>query len=269
MDDLANGIASDESALLEGYFYVFDSGEKTTIGDLADIPVLKHCTKQEHYYQGCRAAWTVRAVPCFPEINGCQAMYLYHYHDHPVWMICPVVDSDGNMRGERQCIPQGGSYTHFHWITEGTTKGMDDSTRYWPSDLNDDFSVLFPFLPEDEPAVIDSPLEAALGLAIDVPDECNINMASQHTTSSLCPGFFLQITAIRPFGYDTWAFHHGAQDLVIQEYGADNKTHLNLLTSFAPEEIPQDVIDGLPEFSGGHGGTAVPLNYFFPLGKRL
>ena len=163
------------------------------------------------------------------------------------------------MRGERQCISQDGSYTHFHWVTEGTVTGMHEDTRYWPSDLNTDFDT-DPSLPV--PDFIDSPLEQALGVAIDVPDECNVNMASKHTTGSLCPGFFLEITALQPFGYETWAFHHGAQDLVIQEYGADNKTHLNLLTSFPLqdvitdefEEAISDAIETLPEFSGGHGG---------------
>ena len=192
-------------------------------------------------------------------------MYLYHYHDHPVWMICPAKDSSDNMRGERQCIPQGGSFTHFHWITEGTETTMDGSTitTYWPSDLNEDFSALYPSLPADELPVIDSPLEEALGMAIDVPDKCNVNMASKHTTGSICPGFFLQIKALRPFGYKTWAFHHGAQDLVIQEYGADNKTHLNLLTSFPLQDVTTDEFEEaisdaietlLPKFSGGHGG---------------
>jgi len=34
------------------------------------------------------------------------------------------------MRGERQCISQDGSYTHFHWVTEGTVTGMHEDTRY-------------------------------------------------------------------------------------------------------------------------------------------
>ncbi len=223
---------------LKGWFYVFDSGESTHDG----LPILKHCTKPEHYAAGCVAGWKLEAKPCIPELDGCQAMYLYHYHDHPVWLVCPVRDDTGNLRAERNCVPQPGSYTHYHWVTEGAGD--------FPSDLNPNYPMV---QPGDLPhGVIDSPLEEALGIAIDVPDACNVAMASQHTPGSVCPGFFLQLKAGEPFGYETWAFRHGGQDIIVTE-GWDNRTHLNLLLSFAPEPIPQEVVDALPASGGGHG----------------
>ena len=68
---------------LQGFFYVFWTGEETPGG----LPVAAHCTKAEHYEAGCFAAWHIRAEPCIEEVNGCHAMFLYHYHDHPVWLV--------------------------------------------------------------------------------------------------------------------------------------------------------------------------------------
>ncbi len=232
----------DNPGELHGYLYVFDSGDTTASG----LPILRHCTKPEHYAAGCVAGWKLRALPCIPEHNDCQAMYLYHYHDHPPWLVCPTRDSSGNLRGERQCAVQPGSYTHFHWLTEGASGGGSD----FASDLNPDYPAVQPV---DLPAgVIDSPLEEALGVAIDVPDVCNVAMASQHTPGSVCPGYFLELKAVEPFGHEIWAFHHGGQNLLVGS-GIDDKTHLNLLFSYAPEEIPQEIIDALPPFGGGHG----------------
>jgi hypothetical protein len=201
---------------LLGWFYVFDSGETTDAG----IPILKHCTGQEHYDAGCVAGWRIHAKPCIDEVNGCRAMFLYHYHDHPVWLLDPAVDSEGNLRGSRQHIVQPGSFTHMHWLTEGTTH----EGTFLPSSLAD--------------------VEALFGVDINVPAECNVAMAEQLATGVICPGYFLQITALNPFGYDVWAFHHGGESLVL-ERGIDNQTHLNLLTTYRAVVVP---LDGLPPY---------------------
>ena len=45
---------------------------------------------------------------------------------------------------------------------------------------------------------------------------------------------------------------HGGEPIPVTP-GIDNKTHLNLLTTYAPEEIAQEVLDALPSHGGGHG----------------
>lgn len=209
---------------LSGWFYVFDSGETLDDG----TPILKHCTKQEHYDAGCVAGWRIHAKPCIEEVNGCRAMYLYHYHDHPPWLLNPSIDDEGNLRGSRQPIHQPGSFTHMHWLTEGTSH----EDTFLPSSIAD--------------------VETVFGVDITIPEACNVATASQLTTGAICPGYMLQITVIRPFGYNRWAFNHGGEDLVITP-GIDNKTHLNLLTSYQAVTIPQDTLDTLPDHGGDHG----------------
>jgi hypothetical protein len=100
---------------LTGWFYVFDSGDTLEDG----TPILEHCTKPEHYDSGCVAGWRIDAKPCIEEVNGCRAMSLYHYHDHPVWLLGARVDDSGGLRGSRQDIVQPGSFTHMYWLTRG------------------------------------------------------------------------------------------------------------------------------------------------------
>lgn len=210
---------------LTGWFYVFDSGESLDDG----TPVLRHCTGPEHYAAGCVAGWRVHAKPCIEEVNDCRAMFLYHYHDHPVWMLDPTVDSQDNLRGSRQHIVQPGSYTHMHWLTEGS----DHDGNFLPSSIGN--------------------VEAVFGVDIDVPEACNVSQAEALATGTVCPGYFLQIKALRPFGYRKWAFHHGGESLVLTP-GVDNKTHLNLVTSYQAVAIPPEVLDDLPPYSEGGGG---------------
>ncbi len=139
-------------------------------------------------------------------------MFLYHADDHPVWLLGAHVDSSGNLRGSRQDIVQSGSFTHFHWLTQGTEE--------FPSSFEQ--------------------LETLFG-SIAIPPECNVAMASQLTSGVECPGYFLQIKVLEPFGYEKWAFHHGGENLVVQA-GIDNKTHLNLLTSY--RSLPPDILPG-------------------------
>jgi hypothetical protein len=194
-----------KSGELKGWLYVFDSGEK-----VGDTPVLKHCTGPNHYEAGCVAGWQIEAKPCIEEVNACRAMFLYHFHDHPVWLLGAHVDKQGALRGSRQDIVQPGSFTHFHWLTENSN-GLET--------LKEIFGL------ED----------------IHVPEECNVDMASKLTSGVECPGYFLEIEALKPFGYDQWAFHHGSENLFVQP-GIDNMTHSNLLTSY--RSLPPDVLPG-------------------------
>jgi hypothetical protein len=66
-------------------------------------------------------------------------------------------------------------------------------------------------------------------------------MVSMLTSGVECPGYFLQLTAKKPFGYKVWAFHHGGENLVVRP-GIDNKTHLNLLTSY--RSLPSGILPG-------------------------
>lgn len=202
---------------LKGWLYVFDSGETLPDG----TPVLRHCTETAHYEAGCVAGWKVEATPCIEEVNGCRAMFLYHDDDHPVWLLGAHVDESGALRGSRQDIVQPGSYTHFHWLTEGLAD--------FPSSL--------------------VAVEEVFDQDIHVAEECNVAMASQLTSGIECPGYFLEIIAMEPFGYEVWAFHHGGESLVIRP-GIDNKTHLNLLTSY--RSLPPGVLPG--DYVAADGG---------------
>ena len=221
---------------LRGFFYITwldkDADGITDVDPASGLPIAGHCNKPEHYENGCFAGWLVRAKPCINEVNQCRAMYLYHYHDHPPWLLDPTVDESGNLRGSRLNIVQPGSYTHMHWLTRGTTHTNDDGhSSYFPSSIDE--------------------VEAVFGLepgGINVPDECNVAMAKMLSPGAICPGYFLEIFAIKSF-----AFKHGGEPIPVIP-GIDNKTHLNLLTSYAPEEIPQEVLDALPAHGGEHGG---------------
>lgn len=187
---------------LEGFFYVFWDETESVEG----LPVAKHCTKPEHYAAGCFAAWNIDAMPCIEEVNGCKATFLYHNDDHPVWLVGPRTDPDGVLRGTRADIPQPGSFTHMHWLTEGTEHEGD----FLASSLEE--------------------VEAFFGVDITVPPECNVSMASALTPGVVCPGYFLQIRAT-----ETFTFHHGGENIPVAP-GLDNRTHLNLVTSVPAEE---------------------------------
>ncbi len=182
---------------LAGFFYIYWTGELTSEGE----PIAHHCTKPEHYAMGCFPGWLIRAEPCIEEVDGCEAMFLYHHHDHPVWLIGPRM-VNGELRGTRSMIVQPGSYTHMHWLTDGTEHMGEE----FPSSIDD--------------------VEAHFGVEIEVPDECNVAMASQLTPGTICPGYYLEIFAVRKF-----VFRHGGELMKVRP-GIDNRTHLNLLTSY-------------------------------------
>jgi hypothetical protein len=182
---------------LSGFFYVFWSDDYTATGER----IAKHCTKTEHYEQGCFAGWKIEATPCIEEVNGCRAMFLYHDDDHPVWMIGPR-NVSGSLRGTRSMIAQPGGYTHMHWLTEGA---MHEGTLL-QSSLAD--------------------VEALFGVDISVPAECNVATASDLTPGTICPGYYLEIKAVENF-----FFKHGGEEIPVS-IGIDNRTHINIVSSY-------------------------------------
>ncbi len=182
---------------LQGFFYVYWTGDVTPEG----LPVAAHCTAPEHYAAGCFAGWRIVARPCIAEVDGCEAMFLYHNHDHPVWLVGPRLDGEGNLRGSRSRIVQPGSFTHFHWLTEGS----EHQGEWLPSSVGE--------------------IEALFGVEIEIPAECNVAMAGALTPGAICPGYFLELQATQRF-----AFRHGGETIPVRQ-GIDNRTHLNLVTS--------------------------------------
>jgi len=174
------------------YLYITWTGDRTEDGD----PIAEHCTTDADYAAGCFVGWTIKAKPCIEEVNECRAMFFYHLHDHPVWMIGPR-KVDEQLRGTRDMIPQPGSYTHLHWLTD------PDFLQRSPADV-----------------------EALFGVDIDVPEACNKSSAGELTADTICPGYFLQTKAVEDF-----AFKHGGENLIVRK-GVDNKTHLNIATSY-------------------------------------
>ena len=88
-------------------------------------------------------------------------------------------------------IPQPGSFTHFHWI------GADSDDPRAPAD---------------------------------VPVECDVDRAGEldnNAENVTCPGWFLEIRAVREFAFD-----HGGEKVPVRP-GLDNSTHLNVVTNYA------------------------------------
>jgi len=89
----------------------------------------------------------------------------------------------------RADIPQPGGFTHFHWISQDST----------------------------DPG------------SVDVPAACNADNANElvgMAENQYCPGWFLEIKAVREFAFD-----HGGEKVVVRP-GLDNATHLNLVTNY-------------------------------------
>lgn len=174
-----------ENGQLFGFLYIIFTGD---VDDVSGLPIARHPRGKSDDHDercgitaDCKVGWLIRSKPG-------AAKFLYHSgvngDDHPVWLL------------NRVDIPQPGSYTHFHWITQTATE-----------------------------------LRAS-----DVPDACNKQKASQLETEDpsavnvQCPGWFLEIIAIRSF-----AFEHGGEVVAVR-YGKDNATHLNLLTNYEAVE---------------------------------
>ena len=56
---------------------------------------------------------------------------------------------------------------------------------------------------------------------------CNVDRAAQLTPNTICPGWTLQLYAVRKF-----AFQHGGETIPVA-FGIDNATHLNVVTNYA------------------------------------
>jgi hypothetical protein len=213
-----------EDGSLQGLFYVVQLDEDGDgVPDITDAgdPIMRHCTRAEHY-PNCQAGWVLTAVPCIPEINGCSAMFLYHRHDHPVWLVGPRVrEMDGEvfLGGSRDQIPQPGYATHFHWLSD-------------PGGIDADGTV-FPGATQQ--------VEDLFGVDIEVPAACNVARASQLTSGSVCPGYFLALNVVavsrvyRENAGPQWAFHHGGENIVLRP-GIDISSHTNVVTSYVADE---------------------------------
>ncbi len=194
--------ALEKDGELRGFFYIvfLDRDGDGAVDTTEDgLPIAGHCTKPEHY-PDCKVGWHISASPCIEEINGCTAMFLYHQHDHPVWLIGPrmrTVHEETFLGGSRVPIPQPGSPGHYHWLSESGSLAE---------------------------------IEALFGVDIEVPEECNVAMASQLTPGVICPGYFLEIRAT-----DTFAFQHGGEAIPVRP-GTDLRTHHNFVTSIPAED---------------------------------
>ena len=224
---------------LKGYFYIrWEDADEDGVVDIDPVnglPRARHCNANTDP-SVCFAGWKVKGKPCIPAYNQCAAAFIYHAKDHPYWLIgeSATIDSDGDgyagpgleddmgrLKGNRTVLPQPFGTGHYHWLTEGTTAdGVD-----FPSSLNPSYPAVLPV--DLAPGVIDSPLEQTLGVAIDVPDDCNVPMAGALAPPGVvCPGYFLQIKAI-----ETFSFHHGGEWMPVRP-GIDIETHHNILSSY-------------------------------------
>jgi len=171
---------------LFGFFYIIFTG--ATDPD-SGLPIARHPRGVSHNEVcgvddiKCVKGWNINGVPS-------EAKFLYHNgvngDDHPVWLV------------NRVDIPQPGSFTHFHWITQTST----------------------------DPG------------ASNVQDECDKQNASQLetgepvATDKICAGWLLEIKATKSFAFD-----HG-DELIPVRAGIDNASHLNLITNYAVVDDP-------------------------------
>ena len=176
---------------LDGFFYIIFTGGTD---EASGLPIARHPRGASHNEVcdvdniDCVAGWHISGI------QG-EAKFLYHSgvngNDHPVWLV------------NRVDIPQPGSYTHFHWIT-------DDEEA--PTQTTD-------------PRLDDPDFEG-------IPEECNQQNASQLEAAGAadvtCPGWFMEIQAVRRFAFD-----HGGEIIPVYT-GDDNASHLNLVTNYEP-----------------------------------
>ena len=190
---------------LYGRFFIIFTGE---VDESSGLPIARHPRGTMHDEDcavddiDCVVGWRVRAKPG-------AAKFLFHSgvngDDHPVWAV------------DRTNIPQPGSFTHFHWIGSDST---DPRAETVPSECDVEMAG------ELEGVVAQGTLTLDDG-----GDEVQWKEASVHIGGGaedlVCPGWFLQIRAVRSF-----AFQHGGE-LVPLRRGVDNASHLNLLTNYA------------------------------------
>jgi hypothetical protein len=196
---------------LSGVLLVYFTGE---IDEASGLPVAKHPRGEMHdevcgVDLDCVVGWKLRGI------KG-SAKFLFHSgvngNDHPVWLV------------DRTAIPQPGTYSHFHWITSTGTEALMDGVKI-PAACD------VAMAGELEGMVIDGPLTLDDGTVIYSWDPESVHVGDPDpevgAENVTCPGWFLQLKAVESF-----AFQHGGDKLAVHP-GADNKTHLNLLTNYA------------------------------------
>jgi hypothetical protein len=207
---------------LSGDLLIYFTGE---IDEASGLPVARHPRGAMHNEVcdvdlECVVGWELRGV-------AGEAKFLYHGgvngNDHPVWLV------------DRAAIPQPGTYSHFHWITsDGTEALMGEAEIPLACDV-----AMAGALEGD---VVEGTLTLSGGgkhkLRWD-DESVHVGGGAENLT---CPGWFLELEAEESF-----AFQHGGDTLAVAP-GADNKTHLNLVTNYAL--VPG--IDGTGGMGGGH-----------------
>ncbi len=204
---------------LSGALFVYFTGE---IDSASGLPVARHPRGAMHgeecgFDVDCVAGWKLRARPG-------QAKFLFHSgvngDDHPVWLV------------GRTAIPQPGGFSHFHWITEAGTEALMDGAEIPPA-------CDVAMAGDLEGTVVDGTLTLDDGAATYSWDQQSVHVGGG-AENVTCPGWFLELKAV-----DSFAFQHGGETIPVHP-GADNATHLNLLSNYAL--VPG--IDG--QGAGGH-----------------
>jgi len=192
---------------LKGRLYIYFTGE---MDEASGLPVARHPRGPGQHSEecgvdpiDCLVGWEIKAVPA-------DAKFLSHSgvngDDHPIWMISSRTD-----------IPQPGSYTHFHWITWAST---DDRFGIVPNECNVEKAGML------EGTVVTGDLTLDDGSIETTWTDAKVHL-EDGAEDLICPGWLLQITAIREF-----AFKHGGEKTLVY-LGVDNATHLNIVTNYA------------------------------------
>ena len=192
--------------LLKGSFYVIftdDQGVSLGIDSISGLPIARHprglvlqddgITIKHDEECGvstkivCEVGWRMRGLPGAAKFISHEGV---NGDDHPIWMVNRAEEANAPELG--MVIPQPGSYTHAHWITQNSTDSRASS----------------------------------------VLDPCNKDKAGQLETkeptavNEICQGWFLQIRAVKNF-----AFKHGGEVIPVRK-GIDNRSHLNIVTNY-------------------------------------
>jgi hypothetical protein len=184
-----------EPRSLKGYFYIYFTGG---IDEASGLPIARHprgASKNERCGIDpiiCVAGWKLKGRPG-------AAKFLYHSgingNDHAVWMVNRAEELSAPAAG--MVIPQPGYYSHFHWLSRGST---DPRAEF-------------------------------------VPDWCDKQKAGQledldpSAVNEICEGWFLELKALESF-----AFLHGGEIIPIRK-GSDLRSHLNIVTNYRSDTV--------------------------------
>ncbi len=176
---------------LQGKFYIIFTG---AVDPASGLDVARHPRGAAHSEVcgidvKCVAGWEMRGLPgaakfvAHTGVNG---------DDHPLWLVNRAEEASG-APAPGMVIPQPGYYSHFMWISRGST----DPRAIYVSNECDKYDA--------------GQLEAMPPSAV----------------NNICQGWFLQIKALKQF-----AFEHGGEIIPIRN-GEDLRSHLNILTNYA------------------------------------